>query len=113
MNASRRTPARISHQASAAAADTGMSTALRSVGLLDVVSTTSPGPSVARLVSTPVSTASRRTPVRNAGSCGLGIRSFGSIGKSSHAWMPAMAMRSKPKAARIYNYPLKREAPEK
>jgi hypothetical protein len=59
--------ARISHQASAAAADTGMPTALRSVGLLDVVSTTSPGPSVARLVSTPVSTASRRTLVRNAG----------------------------------------------
>src|SRR4030043_73603 len=56
-----------STQASAAAADTGMPTALRSVGLLDVVSTTSPGPSVARLVSTPVSTASRRTLVRNAG----------------------------------------------
>ena len=59
--------ARISHQASTAAADMGMSTALRSVGLLDVVSTTPPGPSVARLVSTPVSTASRRTLVRNAG----------------------------------------------
>ena len=37
--------AHISHQASTAAADTGMSTALRSVGLLDVVSTTPPGPS--------------------------------------------------------------------
>src|SRR4030043_314500 len=51
----------------AAGGDTGRPTALRSVGLLDVVSTTSPGPSVARLVSTPVSTASRRTLVRNAG----------------------------------------------
>ena len=45
----------------------GMSTALRSVGLLDVVSTTPPGPSVARLVSTPISTTSLRTLVRNAG----------------------------------------------
>jgi hypothetical protein len=44
-----------------------MSTALRSVGLLDVVSTTPPGPSVARLVSTPVSTTSLRTLVRYAG----------------------------------------------
>src|SRR3972149_3276540 len=37
--------ARISPQPSATAADTGMSTALRSVGLLSVVSTTPPGPS--------------------------------------------------------------------
>jgi len=44
-----------------------MSTALRSVGLLAVVSTTPPGPSVARLVSTPISTTSLRTLVRNAG----------------------------------------------
>ena len=44
-----------------------MSTALRSVGLLVVVSTTPPGPSVARLVSTPISTTSLRTLVRNAG----------------------------------------------
>src|SRR5659263_508041 len=59
--------ARNSHQGSTTAADTGMSTALRSVGLLDVVSTTPPGPSVARLVSTPVSTTSLRTLVRIAG----------------------------------------------
>ncbi|MBK5095392.1 MAG: hypothetical protein JJE32_06900, partial [Deltaproteobacteria bacterium] len=45
-----------------------MSASLRSVGLLDVVSTTSAEPSVARLASTPVSTASRRTLARNAGS---------------------------------------------
>jgi len=51
---------RISHKISTAAAQTGMSTALRSVGLLDVLSSTSAGPSVAlaemrqmRLVSTP------------------------------------------------------------
>src|SRR5512141_3464355 len=60
------TLAPISHQASTAAADMGMSTALRSVGLLDVVSTTPPGPSVARLVSTPISSTSLRTLVRNA-----------------------------------------------
>jgi hypothetical protein len=59
--------ARISHQASTAAADPGMSTALRSVGLLDVLSSTPAGPSVARLVSTPVCTASLRILVRNAG----------------------------------------------
>jgi hypothetical protein len=35
---------RISHQPSTAAADPGMSTALRSVGLLDVLSSTSAGP---------------------------------------------------------------------
>src|SRR4030067_1631805 len=57
-----RTLARISHQASAAAADTGMPTALRSVGLLVVVSTTSPRPSGARLVSTPLSPPPPRTP---------------------------------------------------
>ncbi len=65
---SERASARISRQASAAAADTGMSASLRSVGLLEVVSTTSAEPSVARLASTPVSTASRRTLARNAGS---------------------------------------------
>ena len=59
--------ARISHQISTAAADPGMSTALRSVGLLDVLSSTSAGPSVARLVSTPVCAASLRNLVRNAG----------------------------------------------
>ena len=59
--------ARISHGVSTAAADPGMSTALRSVGLLDVLSSTPAGPSVARLVSTPVCAASLRNPVRNAG----------------------------------------------
>ena len=57
----------ISHQLPTAAADPGMSTALRSVGLLDVLSSTSAGPSVARLVSTPVCAASLRNLVRNAG----------------------------------------------
>ncbi|MGA2264141.1 MAG: hypothetical protein ABSH28_22245, partial [Acidobacteriota bacterium] len=58
---------RISHQVSTAAADTGMSTALRSVGLLDVLSSTPAEPSVARLVSMPVCAASLRNLVRNAG----------------------------------------------
>ncbi len=58
---------RISHQLSTAATDPGMSTALRSVGLLDVLSSTSAGPSVARLVSTPLCAASLRNLVRNAG----------------------------------------------
>ena len=65
---------RISHKISTAAAQTGMSTALRSVELLDVRSSTSAGPSVAqaemrqmRLVSTPVCTASTRNPGGNAG----------------------------------------------
>ncbi len=44
-----------------------MSTALRSVGLLDVLSSTSAGPLVARLVSTPVCAASLRNLVRKAG----------------------------------------------
>jgi hypothetical protein len=43
--------ARISHQPSAATADTLADTALRSVGLLNVLSYTFPGASVARLVS--------------------------------------------------------------
>jgi len=70
----RRSLARISHKISTAAAQTGMSIALRSVGLLDVLSSTSAGPSVAlaekrqmRLVSTPVCAASLRNLVRNAG----------------------------------------------
>ena len=41
-----------------------MSTALRSLGLLDVPSSTPAGPSVARLVSTPVCAASLRNPLR-------------------------------------------------
>jgi len=51
-----------------------MSAALRSVGLLDVLSSTSAVPSVAlaemrqmRLVSMPVCAASLRNPARNAG----------------------------------------------
>ena len=59
--------ARISQQIPTAASDPGMSTALRSVGLLDVLFSTSAGPSVARLVSTPVYAASLRNLVRNAG----------------------------------------------
>jgi len=65
---------RISHKVSTAAAHPCMSTALRSVGLLDVLSSTSAEPSVAlaemrqmRLVSTPVRAASLRNLVRNAG----------------------------------------------
>ena len=60
-------PARIFHGLSTAAADPDMSTGLRSVGFLDLLSSTSAGPSVARLVSTPVCAASLRNPVRNAG----------------------------------------------
>jgi len=44
-----------------------MPTALRSLGLLDVLSSTPAVPSVARLVSTPLCTASLQNPVRNAG----------------------------------------------
>jgi hypothetical protein len=56
------------------AADPGMSTALRSVGLPDILSSMPAGPSVAlagmrqmRLVSMPVYAASLRNLVRNAG----------------------------------------------
>jgi hypothetical protein len=42
---------RIIHEVFTAEADPGMSTALRSVGLLDLLSRTPAGPSVARLVS--------------------------------------------------------------
>ena len=58
---------RIIHEASTAAADPGMSTVLRSLGLLDVLSSTPAGPLVARLVSMPVYAASLRNPVRKAG----------------------------------------------
>jgi len=44
-----------------------MSIAFRSVGPLDVLSSTPPGPSVARLVSIPICAASLRNLVRNAG----------------------------------------------
>jgi hypothetical protein len=47
--------------------DPGMSTALRPVGLLGVLSSTPAGPSVARLVSMPVCAASLRNLVRKAG----------------------------------------------
>ena len=65
---------RIIHEASAAAADPGISAALRSVGLLDVLSSTPAAPSVAlagkrqmRLASMPVCAASLRTFMNNAG----------------------------------------------
>jgi hypothetical protein len=61
------TLARISHRPSAAASDTGLSTALRFLGLLDILSSMPAGPFVARLVSTPVCAASRQNPVRKAG----------------------------------------------
>jgi hypothetical protein len=59
-------PVRIIHEASTAAADPGMSAALRSLGLLDVLLSTPAGPSVARLVSMPVCAASLRTFMNNA-----------------------------------------------
>jgi len=59
--------ARISHRPSAAAVDPGMSTTLRFLGLLDILSSMPAGPFVARLVSKPVCTASRQNTVRNAG----------------------------------------------
>ena len=65
---------RVSHGLSTAATDPGISTALRSLGLLNALSSTSAGPSVAlagkrqmRLVSTPVYAASLQNPVRKAG----------------------------------------------
>jgi hypothetical protein len=58
---------RVSHQLSTAEADPGMSTALRSVGLLDVLSSTPAGPSVARFVSMPVYASLLRNLVRKAG----------------------------------------------
>jgi hypothetical protein len=59
--------ARIIHEASTAEADPGMSTALRSFGLLDVLSSTPAGPSVACLVAMPVCASSLRTFMNNAG----------------------------------------------
>jgi hypothetical protein len=65
---------RIIHEASTAAADPGMSTAFRSVGLLDILSSMPAGPSVAlaekrqmRLVSITVCAASLRTFMNNSG----------------------------------------------
>jgi hypothetical protein len=59
--------ARISHGLSAAAADPGMFTALRLVGLLDVLSNTSAGLLITHLVHMSVRTASLRNPVSKAG----------------------------------------------
>ena len=59
--------ARTSHRPSTAAADPGASTALRFLGLLDILSSMPAGPFVARLVSMPICAASLRNPVRNAG----------------------------------------------
>ena len=59
--------ARNSHQLSTAASGPGMSTALRSVGLLGVLSSTPAEPSVARLVSMPICAASHQELVRSAG----------------------------------------------
>jgi hypothetical protein len=58
---------RTSHRPSTAAADSGVSTALRFLGLLDILSSMPAGPFVVRLVSTPVCAASRRSAVINAG----------------------------------------------
>jgi|WetSurMetagenome_2_1015567.scaffolds.fasta_scaffold316778_3 hypothetical protein len=58
---------RIIHEDSTAEADPGVSTALRSFGLLDVLSNTPAGPSVARLVAMPVCASSLRTFMNNAG----------------------------------------------
>jgi len=58
--------ARTSHRPSAAV-DSGMFTALRFLGLLDILSSMPAAPFVACLVSTPVCTASRQNTVRNAG----------------------------------------------
>jgi len=59
--------ARISHQLSTVVPDPGMFTPLRSVGLLDVLSSTPVAPSVARLVPTPVCVTSLQNLVRKAG----------------------------------------------
>jgi hypothetical protein len=54
------------HQLLTAAADPGMSIAWLLVGLIDVLSGTPADPSLARLVSMPVCTASLLNPVRRA-----------------------------------------------
>jgi hypothetical protein len=51
-------PARIPHRLSAAALDPGMSSALHSVGLLNILPSIPAGSSVTRLISAPVCTAS-------------------------------------------------------
>jgi hypothetical protein len=69
--------ARISRQLSTAAADPGMSTALRSVGLLDVLSSTPAESSVTRLGSMPVCAASPRNLLRR---CTTGIEETLGVG---------------------------------
>ena len=59
--------ARISHKVPTAAAQRTMSTAFRSIGLLDILSSMPAVASIARLVSTALCTASLRNPVRKAG----------------------------------------------
>ena len=59
--------ARISHQLPTAAAYPGMPTVLCSLGILDVLSSTTADSSVASLVFMPAYTASLRNLVRNAG----------------------------------------------
>jgi hypothetical protein len=70
--------ARISHQLSTAAADPGMSTALRSVGLLDILSSMLAGPSVAlagKLPDAPcIHARLRRLATKSGEKCGLGAR---------------------------------------
>jgi anaerobic glycerol-3-phosphate dehydrogenase len=72
--------ARFSHGHSTAAVDPGMS-ALRSLGLLDLLSNTPVGSSVARLASTPDCAASPQNPVksgleRHMAAKSLDIRSY-------------------------------------
>ncbi|MBN2321138.1 MAG: hypothetical protein JXR49_18810 [Acidobacteria bacterium] len=58
---------RIIHEAFTTAAYLGMSAAFRSLGLLDVLSSTPPGPSVASLASAPIYTPSLQTFMNNPG----------------------------------------------
>jgi len=58
---------RIIHETFTAEAYMGMSTAFRSLGLLDALSSATPGPSVASLVSTPIYTSSLQTFMNNPG----------------------------------------------
>jgi hypothetical protein len=63
---------RISHKFSTAAADPGMFTALRSLGLLDVLSSTPAGPSVARrLAKRPIHACLRRLAMKPCEKCVL------------------------------------------
>jgi|WetSurMetagenome_2_1015567.scaffolds.fasta_scaffold1743683_1 hypothetical protein len=76
--------ARISHQLSTAAADPGMSPALRSVGLLDILSSMSAGPSVAlagKLPDAPcIHNRLRRLATKAGEKCGQGIDFPGKTG---------------------------------